>query len=75
MIEVKTVGDSVMVSVDATTPELLAFLGNATEQIIKKMAEKELVEAMAAFVVINKAISNGIDAAMAECIKEGRTPS
>ena len=75
MIEVKTVGDSVMVSVDATTPELLAFLDETTEQIIKQMAEKELVEAMAASIVINKAISNGIDAAMAECIKEGRTPS
>ena len=75
MIEVKTVGNGIAVSVDATLPELLAFLGKTIEQIIKQMAEKELVEAMAASIVINKAISNGIDAAMAECIKEGRTPS
>ena len=75
MIEAKTVGDGVMVSVDATLPELLAFLDKVTEQIIKKMAEKEPMEAMAASIVINKAISNGIEAALAEAIKEGRMPS
>lgn len=75
MIEVKTVGNGIAVSVDATLPELLAFLGKATEHIIKKMAEKEPMEAMAASIVINKAISNGIDAAIAEAIKKGRMPS
>lgn len=75
MIEIKTTGNGVAVSVDATLPELLAFLDETTEQIIKQMAEKELVEAMAASIVINKAISNGIDAAMAEAIMERRTPS
>ena len=75
MIEVKTVGNGVAVSVDAALPELLAFLGNATEQIIKKMAEKEPMEAMAASIVINKAISSGIEAALAENEKEGRRPS
>lgn len=75
MIEAKTVGDGVMVSVNATLPELLMFLGKTTEQIIKKIAEKDPMKAMAASIVINKAISSGIDAALAEDEKEGRRPS
>ena len=76
MIEIKGTSEGIKADIHASQQELSKFMGVLIENIIKRTAERDTVDALILVAIINKATTNGLEAALLKVEKsDGGLPS
>lgn len=76
MIEVIGTDEGVKATIKANSRELAEFMATLTKHVVKTISADDLVDALLVSAAINRAILDGLDAAMKEASEKGwRKPS